>query len=68
MERSYYVDDASDRLCEEPVQPYAGGFEGLGAKHEAEGVFEIPEEFEEGLRDIEGFCYRSRTIGSFPVP
>jgi len=30
---------------------------GLGAKHEAEGVLEIQEEFEEGLLDIEGFSH-----------
>ena len=30
---------------------------GLGAKHEAEGVFEIRAEFEPGLTDIEGFSH-----------
>jgi len=30
---------------------------GLGTKHEAEGVLEIREEFEEGLLDIEGFSH-----------
>jgi tRNA-Thr(GGU) m(6)t(6)A37 methyltransferase TsaA len=30
---------------------------GLGAKHEAEGFLEIQPEFEEGLRDIEGFSH-----------
>ncbi len=30
---------------------------GLGAKHEAEGVLEIQEEFEKGLTDIEGFSH-----------
>ena len=30
---------------------------GLGAKHEAEGVLEILEEFELGLTDIEGFSH-----------
>ena len=30
---------------------------GLGAKHEAEGVLEIREEFEPGLMDIEGFSH-----------
>ena len=30
---------------------------GLGAKHEAEGVLEIREEFAEGLLDIEGFSH-----------
>ena len=30
---------------------------GLGAKHEAEGALEIEEEFEPGLRDIEGFSH-----------
>jgi tRNA (adenine37-N6)-methyltransferase len=30
---------------------------GLGAKHTAEGVLEIEEEFEEGLTDIEGFSH-----------
>jgi tRNA-Thr(GGU) m(6)t(6)A37 methyltransferase TsaA len=30
---------------------------GLGAKHEAEGELEILPEFEEGLRDIEGFSH-----------
>ena len=30
---------------------------GLGAKHEAEGVLEIREEFEPGLKDIEGFSH-----------
>ena len=30
---------------------------GLGAKHEAEGVLEVREEFEEGLKDIEGFSH-----------
>ena len=30
---------------------------GLGAKHEAEGVLEIREEFEDGLLDIEGFSH-----------
>ena len=30
---------------------------GLGAKHDAEGVLEIQEEFEVGLTDIEGFSH-----------
>jgi tRNA-Thr(GGU) m(6)t(6)A37 methyltransferase TsaA len=30
---------------------------GLGAKHEAEGTLEITEEFEAGLKDIEGFSH-----------
>ena len=30
---------------------------GLGAKHEEEGTLEILPEFEEGLRDIEGFSH-----------
>jgi tRNA (adenine37-N6)-methyltransferase len=30
---------------------------GLGAKHEAEGILEIREEFEPGLADIEGFSH-----------
>jgi tRNA-Thr(GGU) m(6)t(6)A37 methyltransferase TsaA len=30
---------------------------GLGARHEAEGVLEILPEFEEGLKDIEGFSH-----------
>ena len=30
---------------------------GLGAKHEAEGFLEIQPEFEEGLKDIEGFSH-----------
>ena len=30
---------------------------GLGAKHEAEGVIKILEEFEPGLLDIEGFSH-----------
>jgi tRNA (adenine37-N6)-methyltransferase len=30
---------------------------GRGAKHTAEGVLEIEEEFEEGLTDIEGFSH-----------
>lgn len=30
---------------------------GLGAKHDAEGVLEILEEFETGLTDIEGFSH-----------
>ena len=30
---------------------------GPGAKHEAEGVLEIASEFEEGLRDVEGFSH-----------
>jgi tRNA (adenine37-N6)-methyltransferase len=30
---------------------------GCGAKHEAEGVLEILPEFEEGLKDIEGFSH-----------
>ena len=30
---------------------------GLGAKHDAEGVLEILEEFEAGLADIEGFSH-----------
>jgi len=30
---------------------------GLGAKHNAEGVFEILPEFEAGLKDIEGFSH-----------
>ncbi|MFN7997641.1 MAG: tRNA (N6-threonylcarbamoyladenosine(37)-N6)-methyltransferase TrmO [Bryobacteraceae bacterium] len=30
---------------------------GFGAKHEAEGVLEIREEFEEGLMDVEGFSH-----------
>lgn len=30
---------------------------GLGAKHEAEGVLELLEEFELGLTDIEGFSH-----------
>lgn len=30
---------------------------GLGAKHEAEGILEIKEEFEQGLTDIEGFSH-----------
>ena len=30
---------------------------GLGAKHDAEGVLEILEEFEPGLMDIEGFSH-----------
>ena len=30
---------------------------GLGAKHDAEGVFEILPEFEAGLTDIEGFSH-----------
>ena len=30
---------------------------GLGAKHEAEGVLEIREEFADGLLDIEGFSH-----------
>ena len=30
---------------------------GAGAKHDAEGVLEIGAEFEEGLKDIEGFSH-----------
>ncbi len=30
---------------------------GLGARHEAEGALEIRPEFEEGLKDIEGFSH-----------
>src|SRR5437763_1252532 len=30
---------------------------GLGAKHTAEGVLEVLSEFEEGLKDIEGFSH-----------
>ncbi len=30
---------------------------GPGAKHEAEGVLELASEYEEGLRDIEGFSH-----------
>ena len=30
---------------------------GLGAKHDAEGVFEILPEFEAGLKDVEGFSH-----------
>ncbi len=30
---------------------------GLGAKHEVEGVLEIDPEFEQGLRDVEGFSH-----------
>jgi tRNA (adenine37-N6)-methyltransferase len=30
---------------------------GLGAKHEAEGVLEIRADFEDGLKDIEGFSH-----------
>jgi tRNA (adenine37-N6)-methyltransferase len=30
---------------------------GLGAKHEAEGILDIREEFEAGLADIEGFSH-----------
>jgi tRNA-Thr(GGU) m(6)t(6)A37 methyltransferase TsaA len=30
---------------------------GQGAKHEAEGVLEILPEYEEGLKDIEGFSH-----------
>lgn len=30
---------------------------GLGAKHEADGVFEILPEFEAGLADVEGFSH-----------
>ena len=30
---------------------------GLGAQHEAEGTIEILPEFEEGLKDIEGFSH-----------
>lgn len=30
---------------------------GLGAKHEAEGILEIRAEFEDGLKDIEGFSH-----------
>src|SRR5690348_3136479 len=30
---------------------------GCGAKHEAEGLIEVLEEFEEGLSDIEGFSH-----------
>lgn len=30
---------------------------GLGAKHEVEGVLEVLEEFELGLKDIEGFSH-----------
>jgi len=30
---------------------------GLGAKHEAEGILEIQQEFEAGLTDIEGFSH-----------
>ncbi len=30
---------------------------GLGAKHDAEGVFEIRAEFEPGLADLEGFSH-----------
>jgi len=30
---------------------------GLGAKHEAEGMLEIAEEFQAGLTDIEGFSH-----------
>lgn len=30
---------------------------GPGAKHEAEGVLEIEPEYEEGLRDVEGFSH-----------
>jgi tRNA-Thr(GGU) m(6)t(6)A37 methyltransferase TsaA len=30
---------------------------GLGAQHEAEGIIEILPEFEEGLKDIEGFSH-----------
>ena len=30
---------------------------GLGAKHDADGALEILPEFEEGLRDIEGFSH-----------
>jgi len=40
--------------------PYSGAPEvpkGLGAKHDAEGDFEILPEFEPGLKDIEGFSH-----------
>jgi len=30
---------------------------GLGAQHDVDGVLEIRQEFEEGLRDIEGFSH-----------
>jgi tRNA-Thr(GGU) m(6)t(6)A37 methyltransferase TsaA len=30
---------------------------GLGARHDAEGVLEIMSEFEDGLKDIEGFSH-----------
>jgi tRNA-Thr(GGU) m(6)t(6)A37 methyltransferase TsaA len=30
---------------------------GLGAKHEAEGVIELLRDFEQGLKDIEGFSH-----------
>lgn len=30
---------------------------GLGAKHQAEGLIQLKEEFEEGLKDIEGFSH-----------
>ncbi len=30
---------------------------GIGAKHEAEGVLELAPEFEDGLKDIEGFSH-----------
>ena len=40
--------------------PYAQSSQvpkGLGAKHDAEGVLEILPEFDEGLKDIEGFSH-----------
>src|SRR5215472_13417127 len=51
-------------VCMQPIgyvrSPYSDTKEipkGLAAKHEAEGVLEIREEFAAGLQDIEGFSH-----------
>ena len=36
---------------------------GPGTKHQAEGILEIAEEFEEGLLDIEGFSHLFVNLG-----
>ena len=52
-----YVYFAADRVCEQSVQGYEPNSQGLGAKHEAEGVLKVLPDFEPGLTDIEGFSH-----------
>ena len=40
-----------------PYRETASIPKGLGVKHEAEGVLEILPEFEDGLKDVEGFSH-----------